>query len=221
MKKLLLLLIYGFILLVYGCTKPDNQTKASKVPISTSFDLTKIVDDKLFVQINPGVFSQDSIIYRIPKTIQGTYKVKNYGNFIVDFKALDYEGNELTFNRLDINSWAIKNAKNLDRITYNVNDTFDAEGGEFKVPTHMSGINFEKDNFVLNLHAIIGYFDSLKDNEYLLDITYPLIFKSSSALKLIAEEVYEDSTATRRYFAKRYFDITDNPIFIGPPQHIP
>jgi len=215
MKKLLFFLILGVIFLSNGCNKSDNQTKASKVPIKASLDLTKVVDDKVPVEINPGIFTQDSIIYRIPRTVQGTYHIQDFGNFVVDFKALDYEGNELPITRLDANSWTIKNVKNLDKITYKVNDTFDDEKGEFPIPFHPSGTNFEKDNFLLNLHALIGYFDSLKKNEYILNVTYASDFKSSSALEIVAEEVHENNTSTRKYFAKRYFDITDNPMFYG------
>ena len=62
--------------------------------------------------------------------------------------------------------------QNLDKITYLVNDTFDVESNkEITTPYSMAGTNIEPDNYVLNLHGFIGYFDSLKNNQYKLDIT--------------------------------------------------
>ena len=67
--------------------------------------------------------------------IPGTYQVSDFGNFIDDFKAFDYSGNEIPVSKIDANSWAINNAINLDKITYLVNDTFDVEvNGDFPTP---------------------------------------------------------------------------------------
>ena len=79
------------------------------------------------VIINPGEFNTDIAIYRLPKVVQGTYAVSDFGKYIDAFKALDYNGNELSVTKTDNNSWEIKNAIKLDKITYLVNDTFDNE----------------------------------------------------------------------------------------------
>ena len=55
------------------------------------------------------------------------------------FKAIDYDGNELTVEKIDTNSWLVNNATTLDRITYLVNDTYDIEGGDLPTPFSPSG----------------------------------------------------------------------------------
>ena len=224
MKKHLLTTVLAGVLLV-GCnsTKTASTKSANDLavvnPIETSIDLTKVTNDKAPVTINPGRFTTETVTYRLPRVVQGTYSVSDFGKYVDDFKALDYSGNELPIEKIDTNSWIISNAANLDKITYNVNDTFDIEtvggiGGE--QPFSPSGTNIDEDNYVLNLHGFIGYFDSLKNSQYKLDVTAPATFVRTSALQETGVKSSEDGTTlTSSYFAPRYFDITDNPMFYG------
>lgn len=224
MKKYLLSIVFGGVLLV-GCntTKTiggkSKKKSAINVPIATSLDITKAASDLVPVTINPGRFSRETVTYRLPKVVPGTYSVSDFGKYIQDFKAFDYKGTELSVNQLDVNTWIINNAKELDYITYNVNDTYDIEvrgGMGNDTPFSPSGTNIEPNNYVLNLHGFIGYFDSLKNNEYQLSITAPINFKKSTALPQLTSQVSKDgSTEVSTYFAPRYFDITDNPMFYG------
>ncbi|AXO79114.1 peptidase M61 [Olleya aquimaris] len=221
MKKLLVTTLATGLLLV-GCNSTKTTDKlASQTPIATSIDLSKVVNDKAPVTINPGRFTTQTVTYRLPRVVQGTYSVSDFGKYIDDFKAFDYKGNELPTTKVDTNTWTIANATQLDYITYNANDTFDQEansgggiGGE--VPFSPAGTNIEPTNYVLNLHGFIGYFDSLKDSQYSLDVTAPVDFKRTSALQETGKTTSEDGKfATSSYFAPRYFDITDNPMFYG------
>jgi len=218
MKRILSTLITGVILVGCGSAKRVNDL-AINLPISTSIDLTNVVEDKVPVIINPGRITGENIVYRLPRVVQGTYSVSDFGKYIDDFKAFDYKGNELVVNKNDTNTWTINNASNLDYITYNVNDTFDVEvtggiGGE--TPFSPAGTNIEPDNYVLNLHGFIGYFDTLKNNQYKLDVTAPSDFVRTSALQQVANTTSADGgVSTTSYFAPRYFDITDNPMFYG------
>jgi len=224
MKKQLLSVLFAGMLLV-GCnaTKTGAKAKndlASLNPIKTTLDLTKVVDDKAPVTINPGRFTIESVTYRLPRVVQGTYSVSDFGKYIDDFKAIDYKGNELPVVKTDTNTWTIGNATNLDMLMYNVNDTFDMEvqggGIGLEVPFSPAGTNIEPTNYVLNLHGFIGYFDSLKKAQYNLDVTAPKTMLKTSALQETGTKINDDKTSmTSSYFAPRYFDITDNPMFYG------
>ncbi|GAL80159.1 peptidase M61 domain protein [Algibacter lectus] len=152
--------------------------------------------------------------------VQGTYSVSDFGKYVDDFKAINYKGESMPVVKVDENTWTIANAKELDKITYLVNDTFDIEtkggiGGEepFSPP---SGTNIEPENYVLNLHGFIGYFDTLKNNQYKLDVTGSADFVRTSALQTVNSKTSEDGkSVTTSYFATRYFDITDNPMMYG------
>jgi predicted metalloprotease with PDZ domain len=220
MKTRILSALFAAMLFVScGSTQIATNDLATAFPIETYIDLTKVVNDKVPVTINPGRFVIDNVTYRIPKTVPGTYQLDDYGQFIEDFRAYDYKGAELSVVKTDKNTWTIANAKQLDKITYLVNDTFDVEieGGIGKdKPFSPAGTNIETDNFVLNLHGFIGYFDSLKDSQYKLDVIAPADLVRSSALKESGTALSADGKSiTTSYFAPRYFDITDNPMMYG------
>lgn len=217
MKHLLLFLLFtGLLLTSCGTTKETSNDLAVNNPIESSIDLIKVKDDKVPVSIDPGRFTNDTIIFRLPRVVQGTYAISDFGSFIDEFKAFDYQGQELQTKKLNTNSWAIYDAKQLDRVSYWVNDTFDIEGTEKSTPFSPSGTNIEPDNYVLNLHGFIGYFDALKTNSYVIDITAPAGFDRTSALEKVEEVMSEDGKSVRtRYKATRYFDVTDNPMMYG------
>jgi predicted metalloprotease with PDZ domain len=213
--------ILGLSLVIVGCgsAKLTVDDLAVSNPIVTALDLTAVVNDQVPVIINPGRFTSETATYRLPRVVQGTYSVSDFGKYIEEFKALDYDGNELEVTKVDDNTWTISDAKKLDQLQYYVNDTFDIEtgggiGGE--QPFSPAGTNIEEDNYVLNLHGFIGYFDSLKNNQYALDITAPATFVRTSALEDKGTKSSADGKSmTSSYFAQRYFDITDNPMMYG------
>ncbi len=219
MKKVLSIAFIGSLLIGCGSTSKMSNDLANQNPIVTSIDITKVSDDKLPVVINPGRFSEDTVSYHFAKVIPGTYSLASYGRFVEDFKALDYDGKELTFTHPDDNTWVIANATKLDKLVYFVNDTYDIEvkgGIGEEMPFSPAGTNIEPNNYVLNLYGFIGFFDNLKTAQYTLDVTAPATFKHSSALQSTAVKSSSDGTAiTNTYFAPRYFDIMDNPMMYG------
>ncbi|NNF31224.1 MAG: peptidase M61 [Flavobacteriaceae bacterium] len=216
--KILAIIALALLLAVpsYAGTTLNNQDNNN---IDITINLSATENDRVPVTVNPGRFQKDNVTYRLPKVVQGTYSVSDFGKFVEDFKAIDYSGNELEFTKTDTNTWVIPNGSELDYITYYVNDTFDIEtmgglGGD--TPFSPAGTNIEEDNYVLNLHGFIGYFDSLKNSAYNLDVTAPADFVRTSALETTAEkENTEFNTVTTSYYAPRYFDITDNPMMYG------
>jgi len=226
MKNSIALLLTGILLAgtVLGQTNSDlpksNIVKGSEPEngtINALLDLTNVIDDKVPVTINPERFTKDTVTYRLPKVIPGTYRISDFGSFVEEFKAYNYEGEEMDFIQSDENSWVIPNATTLDKISYWVNDTFDIENVEgVATPFSPSGTNIAEDNFVLNLPGFIGYFDSFEQNQYKLNVSAKTSFNSSSALQKIGVEFSKDSLIrTVKYYASRYFDVTDNPMMYG------
>tara|TARA_S200000501_G_scaffold267241_1_gene250957 strand:+ start:1818 stop:2108 length:291 start_codon:yes stop_codon:yes gene_type:complete len=87
--------IFFLVLLFLSCSSARNlnsKSLAINSPISSTLFLNKIQNDRLPVEIDPGEFEKDSIIYRLPKVIQGTYEVSDFGNYIYDFNAYDSDG---------------------------------------------------------------------------------------------------------------------------------
>ena len=187
-------------------SKKDNT-------IQISMDLNNVVDDKIKVEVNPGKLDQRSIVYQIPAIVPGTYAISDYGQFVTNIKAFDYDGNELKVSKLDPNSWQIDNAKQLDKISYWVDDTFDSKKKHGIYV--MSGTNIEKDkNFFLNLPGFVGYFNNMKENPYNLTISHPAnLYETTS---LINKNTTKEDNTKDIFYASRYDEISDNPIMYAP-----
>ena len=212
---LLAILMSGFLFLSCGPSKKVGSDLAINNQIMSQIDLSAVENDKVPVLINPGRFVQDTVFYRMPKVIPGTYAVSDFGNFIENFKAYDYDGNLIESEKLDSNSWAIYGAVSLDKISYLVNDTFDVEGGDIPTPFSPTGTNIHPDNYVLNLPGFIGYFDGFKENAYQLEVIAPETMDKTSSLTKISERQGENGNISTIYRADRYFEVIDNPMMYG------
>ncbi|PCJ25554.1 MAG: peptidase M61 [Flavobacteriales bacterium] len=129
----------------------------------------------------------------------------------MDFEALDKDGRSLSVNQLDKNRWEIENAKNMTKISYWVEDTWDANVDELVFEP--GGTNIEKDeNVVLNNHGFFGYFDGMKHNKYEINVTRPENFYGSTGLTTIKTTGNIDQFTT-----DNYMDLVDAPIMYNVP----
>jgi len=214
MKKVSIVFLLG--ILMYGCGSTKALITADKTPITVAIDLVKVKDDRVMVEINPGAFTSDAVSFFIPKTVPGTYSTDNYGKYIEDFKALDYDGKELTATKSDDNTWKISNGKSLDKISYWVNDTYDSEGEQEEAVFSPSGTNIlAGKNFVLNLHGFVGYFNELNEVPYILNITAPTDLAATTSLAKRSGPSNNPNLDV--YTASRYFEVIDNPILYAKP----
>jgi predicted metalloprotease with PDZ domain len=213
MKKIILGVAIATLFISY---QTSAQAKNNQ-KVAVSIDLTNVKDDKVQVTVLAPAITEKEIVYNLPKIIPGTYSVDDYGKFIDDFTALDSKGNALEVSKLDENSWKIKNASKLNKVTYWVNDTFDIEGngGFGKGVFSPAGTNIiEGKNFLINNHGFVGYFENKKDINYQVTITHPETLFGATSL------VDTDNSATSDVFSvARYNDLVDNPIMYSAPDY--
>lgn len=198
-----------------GCKSTQQNTNSDLVV--ANLDLVNVDDDKVMVSVDPGKFTTEETTFYIPKTVPGTYSTDNYGQFIEGVKAIDYKGNELSVTKLDDNSWKISNATALDKVTYWVSDSYDIEGEEGVFSP--AGTNIKAgENFMLNLHGFVGYFDGMSEKPYQLVIKHPKDLIAGTSLKKVAVATDEEQTyATDQFNVNRYFEVTDHPIMYSTP----
>ncbi len=191
-------------------------------------DLTKVQDDRLFVQLSVPVVSGDEITFYMPKIIPGTYAIADYGRYVQDFKALDKKGKPLPVEKVDENTWKIRTAGKLAKITYWVDDTFDTEtsGPEIFWP---AGTNIEDaTNYVINASGFFGYFDDMKNipfkvnvvrSENLYGSTGLIPLQTGAPTKILK---LEKSSSTMPqvvdvFRTENYDELVDSPIMYAQP----
>ena len=181
-KKLL------FVSISFACS---TASLTAQNTYKYSVDLNNVVNDQLTVELLAPAISKQEIRFYLPKIVPGTYMNSNYGKYIHNLQAFDKTGKTLTIKQQDDNSWEIKNANELYRLSYNVEDTWDSEIKN-KVYS-MCGTNFEAGkNFVLNTCGIFGYFEDMKKMTFELAFKKPLNFYAATGLKPVSSNATSD-----------------------------
>ena len=217
MKRIIFALAFASVL--WSCkTGTSAVTAAAKEQVQVVINLNDIKEDKVLVTITSPKITTEEVTYSIPKIVPGTYSIDDYGKYIEEFKAFDSKGIALVVTKTDDNTWNIKNAKSLAKITYLVNDTFDTEkGGGFGQNDIFSpaGTNIDAGkNFMLNMHGFVGYFQDKKDLPYRVTITHPETLWGATSMTDL------DVSATSDVFTTpRYAELVENPIMYAKPDY--
>lgn len=214
MKKIILsLATFAFL---WSCKPAEVTPSKAASDVAVTIDLNNVKDDKVMVTVTAPALSGEEVVYHIPKIIPGTYMIDNYGKLIDDFKAFDKNGNVLDVTKKDENSWSIKNAKSLAKLTYWVNDTYDSEKGSGFGKDQIfspagTNINAGK-NFMVNNHGFVGYFTDKKELPYRVTVLHPdTLFGATSMTDTDA------SASSDLFLTSRYNELVDNPIMYSKP----
>ena len=163
------------------------------------------------VTLDAPEIKSEKIIYNLPKMVPGTYSIYDFGQYAMDLEAFDSNGVALGVNRLDNNRWEISSAQKLAKLSYWVEDTWDANVDHLVFEP--GGTNIEKgENVVLNNHGFFGYFDEMKNLKYELNVTRPDNFFGATGLSAITTTGNTDT-----YTTNNYMDLVDAPIMYNVP----
>ena len=202
MKKLCMILS---VLFLAGCSTQEVTIGKSSTKIIYNVDVTNYVDDLFHVTVFVEGLSEENNIYNMPATVPGTYDVLNFGRFVKTFKAFDKNGNELASEHISVNQWKISNTDKLAKITYDVEDTFDADITEDDVMP-MGGTGIENDFIVMNTFGVLGFFEGLQSNPVELKIDYKSDWTIGTSLN-VNDQGY--------YTAETYDRLADSPVLLG------
>lgn len=207
--------VYTLALALSLCGIANAQKKVATEEIKVKIDLMNVKDDKVMVEVTAPAVSTKDITYFIPKIVPGTYSADNYGKFIVDFKAYNKKGKELKVEKGDDNSWKISGAKSLAKVTYWVNDTYDTEGQGIHEIFSPAGTNIAAgENFVINTHGFVGYFDGKGEVPYTVTITHPTTLWGATAM--VDTDPSDESDV---FSVSRYPELVDHPIMYSKPDY--
>jgi predicted metalloprotease with PDZ domain len=217
MKKIFFALAFASVL--WGCKTTSSSVASSiKEEVQVNINLNEIKEDKVLVTVKSPKIKTDEITYHVPKTVPGTYSEDNFGRYIDDLKAFDKKGNLLIVKKTDENSWSIANAKNLDKITYLVNDTYDTEkgrgfGSEDIFSPSGSNIDAGK-NVMLNTHCFVGYFTNFMTTPYKVNISHPAELWGATSMT-----DQDPATTNDLFVTSRYAELVENPIMYSKPNY--
>ncbi len=186
------------------------QVAAQQV-YSYSVDLNNVKDDQLTIELACPAISKPEINFYLPKIVPGTYMNSNYGKYVHNLKAFDKAGKELPVIQAGDNGWTIKKANTIHRISYNVEDTWDASISNMVYS--MCGTSFEEGkNFVINTPGLFGYFDGMKKMPFEILFTKPAGFYAATGLKPVS-----GSSTSDKFICSNADHLYDSPIMFSLP----
>jgi predicted metalloprotease with PDZ domain len=214
MKKITLLVVLLLnVQLIFGQDKTDAY--------QFKVNLTKVSDDKVMVEliVPETVRNEKTVKYHLPKIVPGTYSIYNFGRFASEFTAYGENGKpfkEKFVKHPDSNTWTLKKASKLYKITYIIEDTWDTQKDAKNSDDFVfepGGTNIEANkNFVLNNHGFFGYFDNFKRRDFYVEIDRQENFFGATSLDRVSGD--EDTDV---FFAGNYMDLADAPIMYCEP----
>ena len=220
------LAIFFVLMAAFGVPAQAQSKKANSYQYTV--DLTKVVDDKVKVELHAPRITSSEITFYLPKIIPGTYAIADYGRYVVDFEAFDKKGKALPFEKLNDNAWKIKNATRLHKITYWVNDSYDTEINGPKI-FEPAGTNIEEGkNYIINNAGYFGYFENMKEVPVILNVLRPKDLYGSTGLipqksgePITSAKLEKGTTPTDQlvdtYVAGDYNELIDSPLMYSKP----
>jgi predicted metalloprotease with PDZ domain len=217
----LLFVLLSFTLTTLAQSKKENAYRYT-------VDLTKVVNDRVYVELTPPTITSTEIVFNLPKIVPGTYAIADYGRYVADITAVDKKGNKLVVEKINENSWKIRDAKKISRISYWVDDSWDTSvtGPEIFWP---AGTNIEENkNFVINTSGFFGYIEGQKEIPFQFNVVRTKDFYGStgmiasqtgaspSALKLEKTPDIQNKVVDI-YKAKDYDQLIDSPLMYSKP----
>lgn len=202
---------------------------AQKEGYNYTIDLTKVVDNKVYVELTPPKLEGSEATFHLPKIIPGTYSIEDYGRFLSDLKAFDKKGRALKVEKLTTNSWKITKASKAKKISYWIEDTWNTEkeGPSIFKP---AGTNIEEGkNFVLNASGFFGYFEGSRDDEFNVKVLksknfyggtgmIPVSLNDQLSPKFSLEgRTYGDDILSDHFQTENYDQLVDSPIMYAKP----
>lgn len=175
-------------------------------------NLNKVNDDKLLIELTPPDITENEIVFNFPAMVPGTYEVYNFGRFVSNFKVIGKNGAVITVQKLNDDSYKLSPATQIEKITYEVEDSWDTKIKD-KIVFEPGGSNIEdKKNFVFNTHCFFGYFTGLKQRNYILEFEKPNGFYPSTGLADLKIGASKDIIK-----ATDYNSLVDSPIMYNVP----
>lgn len=175
-------------------------------------NLMEVKRDRVKITIFPPPISRDRVEYQLPLVVPGTYAFKSYNQFVKKFRVYDANNKRLNVRNYENRRFVIYGAKNLYKIEYWIEDTWDFRNPSEFVFQPMGTNIQEQENFLINHFGFFGYIRGYKYFPFKIHIDKPAGFHGATGLKKLSSTYARDT-----WFASSYRNLIDNPIMYSKP----
>ena len=141
--------------------------------VTIRLDLAHAHDHSLHVTIlPPHTISPGSVRFILPSNVPGCVAELKTGRLLTNLQAYTTDPTPLPIERLSLNEYLIPQADKLQRIEYDIHDSWHWEDSHILIA--QIGTSFIPDRqFLLNFHAIAGYLEGYEGATYRVEIERP------------------------------------------------
>ena len=196
----------GFAFFQESSSPAENQYRYS-------VDLGKSKEDRLTIELLAPTIAAEKIDFLMPRMVPGIYGVEDYGQYLSKLEAFDAQGKRLPITEISRNRWRIANAKQLHRLTYQIDDSWEAFGPARDGETfyRSAGSSFDSgERYIINHNCLFGYFEGMGDLPFEISIAHPKELKVACSLSDRCDEADLD-----RFHAPNYRKLVDCPMVYG------
>ena len=193
-----------FIVILSGISSIFPVGDSTSNYVLYKIDLTKANDDLFYVTVYPDELGNENQYFNFVAFAPGVHQVLDYGRFVKSFTAYDENNRVIETENVSQNKWMISNPEKVYKITYKIEDSFDAEVKEHKIYP-MSGTGIEDNFIILNTFGVLGYFSNFLNKPVQIEINYNPEWEIGTAM----------NKENGHYVADSYYQLADSPILLG------
>ena len=195
--------IHSLLILAFFALNAYSQT--NQVTIQLPTNQRGIVH----VKYHLGAKSERDELFVFPKVVPGMYEQDDFGQLVINMVVHYKDGTVKKIERKDKNAFEIPSHEKVRYLTYDVRHTLiDGKQKGMKYIFDPGGTFFDPEAyFLLNFHAIVGHFQSGKDEGFSVIIEKPEKMDGVGSL-----EKHSLTSKVDSVFAKSYYQLADCPM---------
>jgi len=183
-------------------------TAAAQTSYNVTVDLKNVVNDQVRVEMRVPTIEADTATIVFPVVTPGTYEQQDWWRYVSDFTAYAADGSRLPVRRSADSQFVVDQARRLHRVTYTLDDSFDATDDAWPPIFEPSGTSFQADTIMqLNHCGIVGFVDGMQHRPFQITVTKPARLFGASALP-----IERRSDTVDVYAATTYDALNDAPV---------
>lgn len=198
------LLFRTFLILIVSFftfnVKADVKVDISIVNPHHHYASIKVIFDKL---------TTSKANFHLPVWRTGRYEILNLANGIREFAAVDSEGNQLEWQKIDKDTWQVQNTLNK-----NITLSYQVYANQLGKRTR----HIDDSHAFIDASSVVMYHDDYRDEQHIINLQVPKGWRSVSGLESEKKSIFS-SRKTHRFIAENYDVLVDSPIETGINEH--
>lgn len=203
-------IIFSLIIALFVLNSIQAQKKMNVYQYTV--DLVHVDNDRIKVTLITPTIETEEVLFQFPVAVPGVYQILNYGKFISHVEAFSKDGQPLPVENVDENTWKIKQAQTVSKLTYEVEDSFDSPKGKTLRGLPESNYFTSGTHFLINTSGVFGFFEDKAKLPYIVTFAHPQGFYGATSLKTLTSRDTSDT-----YIISSYAELADSPVMYSVP----